>query len=226
MAFKFTKDSQFTPNLSQQPEQIPLHSPLEIAGAFIFLLRDFFSQPHPRNLWQWTNNRNTTPIIIESGGEEDVALADAKPAIFVNIGQTVYEQISVGDLDWDQPNILEKGLKHFIAYGKTQLSVENVSPSHGESALIGDAVQQFLQMSSDEIQKYFNFHSMSPVILNATQPFEIDTKFFNTPCMFQVNFEVRWATIPIAPSLKNLKLKLQESGDPNNFFTNIVTKQQ
>lgn len=215
------KDSQFTPNLKQQSKYIPLHSPLEIVGAFVYILRELFQTPGL--LWQWSNNRNTTGIVIEAGNEEEIATANSKPGLFVNIGQTVYEQVSIGDLDQDQPEILQKGLKHFYAYGRTSVSVECISPRHGESALLGDTVQQFLHMSSNEIQMYFNFQNMSPVVLNATQPFEKDETFFNTPVMFQVGFEVRWATIPIAPMLKKLQLKIKDSQNPS-FLRDIITR--
>lgn len=229
MPYEFMPPSKLTPHYTTGTDpvgadaHVTLHSPIEVVGAFVYILRDYFQTDGL--LWTWTDNKNTTDIVIESGNEEEIALANAKPGIFVNRGQTIYEQISVGDLDQDQPQMLEKRVKHFLAYGKTSISVECISPRHGESALLGDLVQQFLQMSSNEIQAYFHFQNMGHVVLNATQPFEKDEKFFNTPAMFQLGYEVRWGTVPIAPSLKNLSLKLTDSqADPLTFFRNIVLK--
>lgn len=222
MAWKFIQDAQRTPNWDMQPFEVTLHSPIEIVGAFVYMLREFFQTPDIP--WSWKNNNTTTGILIEAGNEEEIATANGKPALFVNKGQTVYERMSIGDLDQDQPETLELGLKHFIAMGKTSISVECTSPEHGESALLGDVVQQFLQMSSNEIQGYFHFQDMSPVVLNSTSRFDKDVPFYNTPVMFQLNFEVRWATIPVAPSLKNLSLRIAESSDPATFFRDIYLK--
>jgi hypothetical protein len=191
-----------SPSRKLQPSSVSLHSPLALTGAFIYMLREHFKLG--LNSWTWRPNLTASDILITSAFNKNTNVANHKPGIYVDKGQTTYSKIVIGDRDQHQHLIKKKSLQHYYAICQTDLVLNCVSARHGESATIGDEVQHFLIASQYIIAETFTLRGMSPIVGGGTTPFEYDEKMFSTPISTRVEFETRWATVPIAPALVRL----------------------
>lgn len=205
------------PAFDTQLEPIRLNSPLELISVFIFLLREYFDST--RVQWVWRNNDTSSDITIEPTLNRHTEKANVKPAIYLEAGQKVYGKVSLGNRDQDQPEIQKKGLEHFYGVSQCDVEINCTSPRWGESSILADVVQHFIISSQYEICRVFSIRDFSPVIAGKTRPFELDEKMFSTPIQFRVEFETRWATMPIAPPL--VKLIQQIRTDNGNVLVNM-----
>jgi len=199
-----------SPSRAQQHESILLHSPLAVAGMFLFVLRDYFGN-HDLH-WKWDENKSTSGIIIDTDFNPQTENPDGKPAIYVEKGQTAYGQVVLGDRDQYQPDILTKRLEHFYAIMQTDIILKCVSPRKGESMILGDLVQQYLTCTKGELSRVFAVRNFSPVIMGSTIPYERDERMYNTPVSLRIDLESRWATVPVAPAIRKLAITLTNAG--------------
>jgi hypothetical protein len=202
-----------SPSRKLQPDSVRLHSPLALTGAFIYMLREYFKLGLTN--WEWKDNLTASDIFISSAYNKNTQVSNHKPGIYVDKGQTTYSKVVIGDRDQHQPAIRSKGLQHYYAICQSDITINCVSPRHGESATIGDEVQHFIIASQYIIAQTFTLRHISPVIGGGTIPFEHDEKMFSTSISTRVEFESRWATIPIAPVLTRLIATVD--GDPNSI---------
>ncbi|PIX39958.1 MAG: hypothetical protein COZ56_15990 [Armatimonadetes bacterium CG_4_8_14_3_um_filter_58_9] len=197
---------------------------LTIIGVFVAILRERFSPATPSDpplKWHWLPEIKDTGLFIESGWNENLEGRNVRPGIWVDRDQNVYQQVSIGDRD-QMPVYQNVRLQLYYGIGETDMILECTSTNRGESMILGSIVQDFLQMSSDEIQAIFGFRSMTPIILNRTTPFNKDTKLWTSPVMFRVQYENRWASQPIATMLRNIFLKIDDKTDPEKYFRDIT----
>lgn len=221
---RLINDQDPTPHRKLMNPRIAFRSPLEIEGAFLFILRDRFT--HQGTPWLWNEQVNLSKISIELTGHNNTTTADPKPAVWIRRGQIVYGKIVVGDLDQNQPAIMRKRLEHFFSVATCDFTIDCESVRNYESAEIADYVTQFIHKSSNDIQAVFAFRDISGISLGSTEIRKEDENIFNTPVSFRIEFESRWATIPAAPSLKRLTMSITQSGgDTAAFIRNYVLKQ-
>lgn len=197
---------------------------LVIIGVFVAILRERFSPATPSDpplKWHWVPSLKDTGLFIESGWNENLESRNVRPGIWVDRDQNIYQQVSIGDRD-QMPVYQNVRLQLYYGIGETDMMLECTSTTRGESMILGSLVQDFLQMSSDEIQAVFSFRSMTPIVLNRTTPFDKDTKLWTSPVMFRVQYENRWVTRPIATMLRDILLKIGDKTDPEKYFRDIT----
>lgn len=212
------------PDTTNTPN-VPLQSPLAIVGAFIFLVRERF-KPDFGLPWKWLDSKTDTDILIEAQYEENIEASDMRPGIYIDKDQTSYGKVTIGYRDQNQPGILPYRQEQFYSIAQTDIVMDCVSPKKGESAQIASIVQQFLHMSSRVFMSVFTFRDITPIVMNRTSVYDRQGPAFNTSLNFRIEYEVRWATIPIAPILRSLgtHLSTDTQAGPDTLLSNVYTK--
>lgn len=211
-----------TPTDLKQLPSIKLQSPLAIIGAFLYLIRNRFAAG-ARMPWEWHADYTTTGILVEAQYNETTEVRDNRPGVFVDRDQTSYGKVSLGNLDQAQPLILQRQLTHFMSVGQTDLLIDCVSTSRGESMQIADAVQGYIEASRYIIMGVFGFRDISPIVMGRTATFAKQTDLHQTTLNFRVEYETHWATAPAYPVLRGLGIHLKESDGQgvNTYLANI-----
>ena len=194
-----------------QKDPIVVGSPLAIVGIFVAVLRERFAPGNGPEQWPWEEDLTKTGIVIESGfATLSLEEKNKKPAIFVDKDESVYGKMIIGDRVGVK---LRNMLDAQWTLSTVPIVIECVSDAKGESAVIGDITQWTIHASSDAIQGAFSLHDMSPPVLGRTVPYESDKESWVTPVSFQVQYNVRWTTVPIAPILRELRARVHAVGD-------------
>ena len=211
------------PGHPEQPKLVVDGSPLALIGIFLVVLRERFSTGNGPEEFVWNNDPNQASLIIESGFE-DPDIRDKKPAIFVDKDESVYAKLVIGDRaghrftdakDWQW------------CLSTVPIVVDCVASKKGESAIIGDITQWSLYAASDAIQAIFGFHDFTTPRLGRTVPWEADREAWTTPVSFQVQYNVMWSTVPIAPLLQDIALRISQAGTtPSEYFFEVVTRKR
>lgn len=196
-------------------------SPLAIIGIFLAILRERYTTGNGPTEYPWTEDPNTTRIIIESAFEDTHAVRGKRPAIYIDKDESIYGRNIIGDRvahrftnakDWQW------------CLSSVPIIMNCVASRRGESAIIGDITQWTIHCASDAIQKIFALHDISPPTLGRTVPFEGDKESWTSPVSFTVQYNVRWATVPIRPLLQQIILRISESGQcPEDYLIEIAS---
>lgn len=210
--------------LDQLPS-VKLQSPLAVIGAFIYLVRERFN-PKWGLQWQWLESMADTDIVIEAQFNENTETRDSRPGVYIDKDQTTYGKVSTGNLDMNQPNILERQLTHYLSFGQTDVIIDCVSPSRGESMQLADTIQAYLESSKYIIMGVFGFRDISPIVASRTQAFAKQVDLHQTTISFRVEYETRWKTAPAVPILQGLQLQMDASpsSGPNTLLANLYLK--
>lgn len=188
---------------------LPLSSPLAILGAFLYIIRNRFTQDN--NLpWVWSPDNTITGIVIEAQYNPSAETEDARPGIYVDRDNTIYNKVSTGNLDQSQPRYLARGLEHYISVANSDIVIDCVSPSRGESLQIADLVQTYLESSKQIIMRTFGFRDFSSIIRGRPDIFDKQTYLHQTTVNFKIEYERRWAALPITPLLNGLRITPDE----------------
>ena len=211
--------------------RIVLSTPLAILGMIIEVIRlrykkGVFSDPVLE--WEWEPFEEVVPtnpkiIFIESGFNTNLEAYTVRPGIWIDRDQNIYVKAGIGHQD-QMPVNVRIPLERFYAFGETDISVDCTSPNRGESMLLGSITQDHLQMSANAIQANFGLRSMSDVILNRTVPFDKDDKLWNSPIQFRIHYEIRWASAPASPLLRDAIMKISDTMDPEKYFREVAIK--
>lgn len=195
-------------------------SPLAIIGIFVAVLRERFALNNGPTEYTWYDDQNKTTLIIESAFEDANTERGKRPAIFIDKDQSVYGKLIIGD----RAGLTIKNVKDFQwTLSTVPILIDCVASRRGESAILGDIVQWSLHASSDAIQAAFALHDMTPPTLGRTVPYEGDKESWSTPVTFQVQYNVRWTTVPIAPLLQQIAMRITDKGvSPTDYFVDIV----
>ena len=205
---------------------IAISSPLTVIGIFVAILREHFTAAaanDPALMWQWQDDVKTTQIYVESGFNENIEARNVRPGVWVDRLQTVYSKHSIGDQD-QMPEIMSAGFMQFWGLAETDVGIDCTSKNRGESMYIASVVQDFLHMSANVIQAYFGFRDMLPIIMNRTEPYNKDRSLMNTHIQFRVQYELRWATLPITQVLRGIEMNLVGTLDPDTYFRDLTLK--
>ena len=205
-------------------QDIYLSTPMTVLGIFVAILRERFAaatQSDPPLKWNWLSDLKDTEIIIASGFNKNIEARNDRPAIWIDREQTVYGEVAIGNRD-QIPISLRTRHQQYYAMAEMDIVMDCTSKARGESMMVGSIVQDFLQMTAREIQRFFGFRDISPIILNRTVPYEKDRELMSTPIHFRVSYEARWASIPIYPLLNAVRLRLGDETDPETYFRDIA----
>jgi len=207
---------------------INISSPLTLIGIFVAILRDRFSpdtysDPPLKSEWLWQSALKSTGIYIESGWNEQLEGRNLRPGLWVDRDQTVYGKVSIGNRD-QIPTILATRHELFYADAQTDISIDCTSKDRGESMMLGSLVQDFLQMSARYLMAEFGLRDISPVVLNKTVPFERDRELMGSQVQLRVSYEARWATVPIAQLLSEIRSRIADKDDPEKYFREIALR--
>jgi len=206
-----------------QPSMIVDGSPLAIIGIFVEILQERFAPGNGLDNYPWYEDQNQSKIVIASDFEDNVTERNKKPAIFVDKDQSVYGKIVIGDR---AGYTIKDGKDFQWTLSSVPVLIDCVSDKRGESAKIGDIVQWSLHAASDVIQSTFAFHDMTPVTLGRTGPYEADKEAFSTPVTFNIQYNVRWTTVPIRALLQEIALRIEKTGtSPTDYFVDIALRE-
>ncbi len=213
------------PDRGSRPD-IYLSTPMTVLGIFVAIMRERFSASTPSDpplKWHWLSDAKNTGIVIASGFNVGLEARNERPAIWVDREQTTYGEVSIGNRD-QIPIDLKTRHQQYYAMAEMDILLDCTSKNRGESMMVGSITQDFLQMSGHEIQRFFGFRDISPIILNRTVPFEKDRELMNTPVRFRVSYEARWASLPIYPLLNAVTMHLGDKTDPDTYFRDIALR--
>lgn len=209
-------------------ETLYLSTSLVIIGVFVSVLRERFKEStpmEPQLNWVWRPITDQTDIFIESGYNTELEARLTRPGIWIDREQNVYTKSGIGSQDQISAYI-PQGLEKYHAFGETDVTIHCTSPNRGESMMLGSVVQDFVQMSSFIIERFFGFRRISDVVLNRTGPHEEDDQLFTSPVQFRVFYETRWATRPIAALLQQMSLVLVDKDHPDDVIRQILLNYQ
>lgn len=219
--------------MPDQQEDVLPGSPLAITAVFTEIVRERFRAEN-QLAWVWTENPTPSStetnepgaarkIVIEPGFNANTEVRNYRPAIFVEKGDTVSGKVAVGNLAGQK---LSTGMRAFYALTTVPIDIECVSDQKGESAQLADIVWFYILGGRELMRKTFGLHDMSNPTLGRTLPFEQDKQAWSTHITFEVQFSLRWTTLPMGPLLNSIVARFRESGaDPDTFFLkNYVNK--
>jgi len=214
--------NQRLPRLAGQQADIAVGSPLALVALFTEITRERF---RPSNELAWVWYENETPAIAEANTEaaprkiliepafnENLEIRNFRPAIYIDKGETAAGKVALGNFVGQQ---LHTGLRAFYALGTCPLDIEIVSDAKGESATLADIVWFYFLAGRDLIRATFGIHDLTPPILGKTVPFEGDRGQWSTHITFEVQFELRWTTLPVGPLLQDIVLRYRDSKETN-----------
>lgn len=197
-------------------------SPLAIVGIFVAVLRERFAPGNGPSHYPWYPDPNKTGLLIESAFEDNSIPRGKKAALYVDKDESIYGKSIIGDR---AGHCWTDGKDAQWCLSTVPINIDCVAGRKGESAIVGDIVQWSLHASSDAIQGHFALHDMTPPTLGRTVPYEDDDESWNTPVAFQVQYNVRWTTVPIAPLLQEITLHIQKSGlSPSAYLYEMATR--
>jgi hypothetical protein len=169
-------------------------SSLDVIGMFLEMVRSRFVQPsNPKFPWAWDPDDKKSRIVIEAASNPYLQAKDARPGIFIDRGAIVFPKIAVGDRAAAD---LSTGSDLFYTIATGGITMDCVSQSKGESALLGDTVAQHMVMSANILMRQFDFKAVTPVTLMPTQAWEKDDRCFLTRVQSEFSYDIAWANIP------------------------------
>jgi hypothetical protein len=187
---------------------VMVKSSLHLIGIYLDILRERFANPGDSFQWFYDEEDSLSRLFIEAGAGDEVKKNDARPALYVDRSPLVFPKVSIGDfVGSNRPT----GLKAFYSTGTGQIIIDCVSKNRGESAVLGDIVQGFLMMSSDQILKHKTLRDITPITLGATQVWEKDARVYATRVTSEISFDVKWATTPVARKLQGVELRIDHA---------------
>lgn len=214
--------NQRVPRMAGQQPDIAVGSPLALVALFTEIIRERF-RPDNDLAWAWADNptpaadeQNTEDaprkILIEPAFNENLEVRNYRPAIYVDKGDTAAGKVALGNFVGQK---LQSGLKGFYALGTSPMDIEVVSGSKGESAILADIVWFYILAGREQIRATFGLHEMTPPILGKTMPFDGDKGQWSTHITFEIQYDLRWTTLPISPLLNDILLRFRDSGETN-----------
>lgn len=191
-----------------------LNSPLNMLGKFSEFLKARFT--YPGMPWRHSENSADATVFIFPEYNQPIGMSNLSPAINVTRGSTVHSRPVVGDLDQNQPHLLNRGGAYEYGMGDTDIRIECIGQTYGESALLADIVQAAVTMTRHALCKAFTLRDISQVVQSATSPHKRDEQKYVTYVDFRVSFEQRWFATPVAPVLRGAKIQLRHGTDDLN----------
>lgn len=225
------------PRLDGEGADVFVGSPLAIIGLWLFAVRQRLAanlgSPMP---WIWDpsyrpaddQDGNPPPdgsprkVVVESAYNTEKAIRNYRPAVYVGRGGGAVQPLkaSVDNLvGVYQPT----GLRVFHCLASMPVVLECESDNAGESSALAETLWGFVLATRDIFRKDFGFHDVTEPILGDTIPGKRDKEVWSTTVSFNVTYDQRWGTQPIAPVLQEIALQLQgRQAGTGDFFETLV----
>lgn len=199
-------------------------SPLGLIGAFTLILRERFS-PKNRMPWCFTDNPGTDTIHIYPQFDQGSEAKNLAPRIVVAKGPTVYQRVSVGDLDQNQPGLMNRGIRYGHQLSEVSWSLECIAENMGESSTIGDYVGSTITDAAPILEKAFHIRRIGVVIVQQTKQYDTDKKKWITEVEFRTNGEHRWVTMPAATVLRRYESEIKLRQEATIFISKFMNNE-
>lgn len=209
------------PRMPDQQADIMISSPLAVIALFIELARERFrvAQGLP---WVWegsptpraTETGDTTAprrIVIEGAWFRQAETHDPEPAIYASCGDIAPTKIVVDHRAGQQ---LSTGLKGYYAPAQIPILYEVLAADPGESMVIADTLWFFILAGIDAIRATFGIHDVTSPVLGPVAPDPKAKTLWRSPVSFTIQTELRWTTVPIAPLLREVVIRMRQTGTP------------
>lgn len=198
------------------------YSELAIQGIFVEVIRERFRGVNLRdNSWYWEDDvtpradEENTPnaprkLYIESQYLEFPDARNYRPAVLVDTnGQSGEKQVVnnfAGRRAQDQKEA-------FWLPTSTPVEILVVDDKRGSCSLLADTIWMHLLACRNHIRAEFGFQDMTEPQKSKVQPFRRDKDLWEVLITFNTKAPVRWVSTPIAPMLKQIRLRLATIGD-------------
>lgn len=226
------------PRLEGEHQDIAPGTPLAVIGCWLAALRFRFNdnpgEPLP---WVWDpdlkpdDDENGEPrsedgvprkLLIEAAFNVEKEVRNYRPAIYVDRGAITPMKHHVDNF---VGKYIPTGLKAHHSMADMPMSFLVESESAGECCVIADTAWFFMLATRDLFRKSFGFHEISNPIMGPTQPQTMQDKtVWQTVINFNVQFDLRWTTRPIAPFLREIALRLESSDNPQLVYHEIALR--
>ena len=220
----------------ESPDVFP-GSPLAVIGLWVYALRERFKPQEAFPLpWVWTqelrpdddedgSNDHPRKIHIESAYNTEKPVRNYRPYIVAGRGKgnTTADKVSVNNLVGRNHYT---GLKVYHCFATMPVVLECASEASGESATIAELVWAFVLSTRELLREGFGFHDITEPVMGDTLPREDDKEVWVTNISFQVQYDMRWGTEPIAPVLREIGLRLQAQEDYHSIFIDLALRDE
>ena len=224
------------PILEGESPLIAPGTPLAVIGLFMAAIRYRFTDPGNGEPLPWYWDIELTPesecvepvdnrqkLLVEAGFNVDSSSRNYRPAIYVDRNGDVIATKVVIDNRAGQD--LPSTEKAYFALAEFPLLIECDSETPAESAILADTVWFFLLATRDVYRENFGLYNISEPTLGPTRHAEYDKEVWQTTIQFTVQIELRWGTRPIAPLLRDIAAKIQDSGNPDVYYHQIALRE-
>jgi len=230
-------DPPYAPRLDGEHKDIMPGTPLAVIGVWLEALRyrfkDSVGEPLP---WVWdpdlrpADDEDAQPrdedgsprkVLIEAAFNVELTKRNYRPAIYVDRGTITPMKHHVDNF---VGAYLPTGLRAYHSMADMPINILIESESAGECSLIADTVWFFVLATRDVFRPAFGFHEISNPLMGPTQPTSPDKTIWQTAVNFNVQFDLRWVTRPIAPFLRDIKILLEEADNPTVVFHEMVLR--
>jgi hypothetical protein len=211
----------------ENPDVFPA-SPLALVGLWIHLVRARFAYDEDSELpWAWfpnaqqdTNTENPRAVMVESAYNYEKSDRNYRPAIYIGrFGNNVSPTKTV--LDNKAGHRFTDRFEVYYCQCVCPIIFVCEAESMGESAILAETLWGFILSCRDIIREHFGLHEVTEPVLSDTQAQDTDKKIWSTSVQLQVTFDSRWTTVPQAPKIRDIAVKIHKE-DPAGFYTNLV----
>lgn len=229
--------NQSLPRLEGEGSDVFVGSPLAVIGLWLFAIRQRLAfSPETPMPWVWDpsyrpaddQDGNPLPdgsprkVVVESAYNTEKAIRNYRPAIYVGRGGGSVQPMKAA-IDNLAGVYQPTGLRVFHCMAGMPIIIECESDNAGESSALAETVWGFILATRDIFRKDFGLHDVTEPSLGDTIPGKRDKEVWSTTVSFNVTYDQRWGTEPIAPVLRDIKMQLNaQQGSSAEFFESLV----
>lgn len=229
-----------SPRLQGEHQDIMPGTPLAVLGVWLAALRYRFNDNQGEPL-PWVYNSDLRPeddenaqprneeegeprkLLIEAAFHTEKEVRNYRPAIYVDRGTITPMKHHVDNF---VGKYIPTGYKAYHAMANMPITFLVDSESAGECSLIADTAWFFVLATRDIFRKDFGFHEISNPTMGPTQPQPAQDKtVWQTSIEFNVQFDLRWTTKPVAPFLRDINLAINKSSDAQLVYHEIALRE-
>jgi len=224
------------PRLKGEGVDVCPGTPLALVGLWVTALRYRFNR-NPAEPLPWVWDPDLRPSDIEDGqpvpeGEPRKLLIEAafnvekstrnyRPAIYVDRGPVTADKVVLDNLAGHKA---QTSFNAYFCQANIPITFYCESENAAESCLIADTAWFFVLATRDIFRKDFGLYDIREPAMSETRPLDEDKQVWQTTVSFTVTLETRWSTVPVAPLLRDLVVKIGLTGDPNLYYHQVVLR--
>ena len=226
------------PRLTDEAADVFPGSPLAVIGLMIAVIRARFAPDEAYPLpWIWTENHrpeddedgdplpegSPRKLAVESAYNTEKSMRDYFPAVYIgrNGGPMTASATGTGDFVGEKKQVQ---FKAYHCYADMPITMECESENFGESSAIAELIWAYILTCRQILRQDFGFQTVTYPVLGDTLPTDRSKDIWVTSVQFQVSFDVRWATIPHAPVLRDLGVTLRGRGGAEGYLTSLALR--